>query len=66
MKYIKFFENFNIKDYLTQSYTNEFMEITSDLYELICEDGFVSELENYYKQKYEQNDFKYTVLDLLK
>ena len=63
MKYLQKFEEMN-KDYLTYSFTQEYEDLTDDLWEGIQEEGFVDDLIDFYGETYEQEDFEYIILNI--
>ena len=67
IKQFKIFESYesNIENYIKQTVIGEYNELTEDLYSIICEEGFVSDLEEINEQEYDINDFEYLTLNLI-
>jgi len=61
MKYLRKFENNN---YLKQVHIGEYVDITDELWNEIQEEGFVDDLNDYYGETYEQDDFETLILDI--
>ena len=66
MVHIRYFENFqsSVEDYLKQTISGNFECITRELYDYICEEGFVDDLEKYYNEEYDIDDFEYMLLNI--
>jgi len=63
MKYLLKFEN---KNYMLQIFDEEYLDITNELWNDIQEEGFVDDLDDYYEETYEKEDFEYIKLNISK
>lgn len=65
MKYLKLYEAFDtIQDYLHQVDMGDYQELTQELYDFICMEGWLVSLEEEYDTEFNIEDFEYIKLKL--
>ena len=57
-------ENISVDDYINQLNINEYSKLTNKLFNEIDEEGWLEQLEEFYGNKFNKDDFSFTTLKL--
>jgi hypothetical protein len=59
-----FNESLTVDDYMNQLNTNEYLNLSNKLFNDIEDEGWLEQLEEFYKRKFDKTNFKYMTLKL--